>query len=90
MENKFKKIVWTQHSEIKMRQYGLSKNKILNLIRKPERIEDGIVSGTVAMMRTNKVFNNASFKKSLRLDLKVKTRWQPAFAKALDGQAHHA
>lgn len=67
-----KKIIWTQHSEIKMRQYGLSKSKILNLLRKPERIEDGIVNGTTAMMRTNKVFNNSTYKKTLRLDLKVK------------------
>lgn len=60
MENKFKKIVWTQHSLIKMKQYGLSKIKILNLLHKPERTEDGIVVGTVAMMRTNsaKNFNN--------------------------------
>jgi hypothetical protein len=79
MENKFKKIVWTKHSEIKMKQYGLSKNKILNIIRKPERTEEGIVLGTTAMMRTNKVFSNATFKKNLRLDLKVKT--SPALLK---------
>jgi len=50
---KFKKIVWTQHSEIKLKQYGLSKSKISSIIHKPERIEDGIVPGTTAMMRTN-------------------------------------
>ena len=73
IENRFKKIVWTKHSEIKLKQYGLSKAKISSLIHKPERIEEGIVLGTTAMMRTNKVFNNNTFKKNLRLDLKVKT-----------------
>lgn len=71
--NQFKKIVWTQHSEIKLKQYGLSKSKISGLIRKPERIEEGIAPRTVAMMRTNKIFSNASFKKNLRLNLKIKT-----------------
>jgi hypothetical protein len=73
LENNFKKIVWTQHSEIKLKQYGLSKAKISSLIHKPERIEEGIVEGTTVMMKTNKVFTNNSFKKNLRLDLKVKT-----------------
>jgi hypothetical protein len=73
IETKFKKIFWTQHSEIKLKQYGLSKAKISSLIHKPERVEDGIVLGTTVMMKTNKVFNNSSFKKNLRLDLQVKT-----------------
>ncbi|MBM3206210.1 MAG: hypothetical protein FJZ43_01125 [Candidatus Staskawiczbacteria bacterium] len=51
-----KKIHWTEHSKIKMRQYGLSKTKLINLIYKPERKEEGIVPGTVAVMKTNKVF----------------------------------
>lgn len=79
MEIKHKKIVWTQHSLIKMKQYGLSKTKIIHIIHKPERVEDGIVPGTGAMMKTNKVFNNSTFKKSLRLDLKV--RINPALLK---------
>ena len=51
----FRKLVWTQHSEIKMKQYGLSKSKLSNILRKPERKEQGIVPGTTAVMRTNKV-----------------------------------
>jgi hypothetical protein len=70
----FKKLVWTQHSEIKMRQYALSKQKILGILRKPERKEKGIAPGTTAVMKTNKVF-----KKTIPL-LKGKT--QPALAKA--------
>ncbi|MCX6719533.1 MAG: hypothetical protein NTV36_00245 [Candidatus Staskawiczbacteria bacterium] len=52
----YKKIVWTEHSKIKMRQYGLSTQKLLNILRKPERKEKGIVPGTVGVMKTNKIF----------------------------------
>jgi len=53
----FKKLHWTDHSLIKMRQYGLSKTKLLNILRKPERMEVGIVPGTTAVMQTNKKYN---------------------------------
>lgn len=53
----FRKIVWTDHSKIKMRQYGLSVSKLLQILRKPERKEKGIVDGTTAVMKTNKVFS---------------------------------
>src|SRR3989344_1832399 len=52
------KLHWTQHSEIKMRQYGLSKTKLINLLYKPERKESGIVPGTRAVMRTNRSSRN--------------------------------
>ena len=56
MITKFRKLFWTEHSKIKMRQYGLSKQKLLNILYKPERKEQGIVPGTTAVMKTNKVF----------------------------------
>ncbi len=52
----FRKTFWTEHSKIKMRQYGLSKQKLLNILSKPERREKGIAPGTMAAMRTNKIF----------------------------------
>ncbi len=55
----FKKYFWTEHSKIKMKQYGLSKQKLLGILSNPERRELGIVPGTFAMMRTNKVFFKA-------------------------------
>ncbi len=58
MMAKFRKLVWTEHSKIKMRQYGLSKQKLLGILYKPERKEQGIVPGTTAVMRTNKKFGN--------------------------------
>ena len=39
-----------------MRQYGLSKQKLLGILYMPERKEKGIVPGTMAVMKTNKVF----------------------------------
>lgn len=56
MANNYKKLYWTEHSKIKMRQYGLSKQKLLGILSRPERKEKGIVPGTVAVMKTNKVF----------------------------------
>jgi len=52
----YRKLFWTEHSKIKMRQYGLSKQKLLGILYKPERKEQGIVPGTTAVMKTNKVF----------------------------------
>jgi hypothetical protein len=52
----FKKIHWTEHSKLKMKQYGLSKQKLLGILSRPERREKGIVPGTLAVMKTNKVF----------------------------------
>jgi len=56
MVQAFKKLHWTEHSKIKMRQYGLSKQKLSGILHKPERKEKGIVLGTTAVMKTNKIF----------------------------------
>ena len=55
----YKKLHWTEHSKIKMRQYGLSKQKLLSILYKPERKEKGIAPGTTAVMKTNKTFFRA-------------------------------
>lgn len=54
-----------------MRQYGLSKTKLINIIYKPERKEKGIVPGTIALMKTNKLY-----KKSPKAVV-VQKKWQP-------------
>lgn len=64
MSGKFKKLHWTEHSKIKMRQYGLSKTKIINLLYKPERKEKGIAKGTLAVMKTNRSYSRAKNKKT--------------------------
>ena len=57
MANSFKKNIWTQHSQLKIKQYGLSKQKLLGILYGPERKEQGIAPGTTAVMKTNKSFS---------------------------------
>lgn len=57
MSGDYKKIFWTEHVKIKMRQYGLSKGKLLKLLRAPERKEQGIAPQTVALMQSNKSYS---------------------------------
>jgi len=64
-----RKLFWTEHSKIKMRQYGLSKQKLLGILRRPERKEKGIAPGTTAVMKTNKVFFKAK-------QITVKQAWK--------------
>jgi len=45
------KVFWTKHSKVKMRQYGLSEKRVLRILRKPERKEEGIAPKTVAAMQ---------------------------------------
>jgi hypothetical protein len=45
------KYFWTMHSIEKMRFYGLSEQKILGVVRRPQRKEDGVVKNTVAVMQ---------------------------------------
>lgn len=51
LQRENEKIVWTQHSKLKMRYYGLSDKRVLKILRKPERIEEGIAPKTVAAMQ---------------------------------------
>jgi len=44
-------IYWTKHSKSKMRQYRLSEKRVLTILRKPDRKEEGIAPGTIAAMQ---------------------------------------
>lgn len=44
------KYYWTQHVGEKMHYYGLSEQKVLSVIKKPYRTENGIAKDTVAVM----------------------------------------
>ena len=46
-----KEFYWTNHAIFKMRCYGLSAQKILGVIKKPTRKEEGIVKNTIAVMQ---------------------------------------
>ena len=45
------KIQWTKHSKTKMRQYRLSEKRVLRVLRKPGRREEGIAPQTLAAMQ---------------------------------------
>ncbi|MCL4404106.1 hypothetical protein M1432_02075 [Patescibacteria group bacterium] len=45
------KYVWTSHSRVKMRQYGLSESRVKRIIRFPARHEEGIVPKCIAVMQ---------------------------------------
>ncbi len=48
-----KHFVWTDHSKSKMIQYFISETKIKELIKKHERLEEGVAPKTVAVMKRN-------------------------------------
>jgi len=45
------KLIWTKHSEAKMRFYHLSKQRVRRVLNSPKRIEEGIAPNTIAMMQ---------------------------------------
>ncbi len=45
------KIIWTEHSKIKMRQYRLSESRVKRILRFPKRLEVGVAPDTVAGMQ---------------------------------------
>ena len=45
------KISWTRHSKEKMRQYRLSEKRVLRILRKPDRKEEGVAPETIAAMQ---------------------------------------
>lgn len=51
---------WTEHVKFKMQHYGLSAQKILGVISRPARLEEGIVKNTIAVMKpiNSKIVNN--------------------------------
>ena len=42
---------WTNHSQIKMKQYMLSESRVKRVIRNPQRVEKGIAPNTLASMQ---------------------------------------
>ncbi len=62
------KIIWTRHSEKKLKQYQLSKSRILRVIKKPYRIEEGIAPKTIALMvpaKIKKINNKKTWKQEI-------------------------
>jgi transcription antitermination factor NusG len=45
------KYEWTKHAAYKMKQYGLTAQRILRVVKNPQRVEEGIVKNTIAVMQ---------------------------------------
>lgn len=45
------KYFWTEHAKFKMKYYGFGAQRILGVIRRPKRKEEGIVENTIAVMQ---------------------------------------
>ena len=45
------KYEWTQHAAFKMKQYGLTAQRILRVVKNPQRTEVGIAKNTIAVMQ---------------------------------------
>ena len=45
------KYEWTQHAIIKMRHYGLTAQRILRVVKNPQRVEEGVAVNTIAVMQ---------------------------------------
>jgi hypothetical protein len=48
---RLKALRFTAHSRFKMKQYGLSEQRVKRVLHAPSRVEHGIAEGTVAMMQ---------------------------------------
>lgn len=58
--------IFTLHAQYKMKQYGLSEQRVRSVIRNPRRREEGIVPKTVAVMQPV----------SVKRDLKKEEKWK--------------
>lgn len=48
------RIQWTKHAREKMYYYRISEKKVKKILKNPERIEEGIAPGTLAVMKRKK------------------------------------
>lgn len=45
------RVFWTRHAKQKLHYYRLSEKRVLRVLRRPDRKEEGIVEGTIANMQ---------------------------------------
>ena len=65
------KYQWTQHSLKKMRYYGLTPQRVIRVIRSPERIEKGIADKTIAVMQPTSSRRNEKGQKTWKSEIWV-------------------
>jgi hypothetical protein len=69
-----KDILWTRHSRFKLRQHSLSEGRVRRALNSPDRIERGIATGTIAMMKREKAVKNEFEVWVMVVDTKVSRR----------------
>ncbi len=62
---------FTMHAQYKMRQYGLSEQRVKSVIRSPKRREEGIVKDTVAVMQPVSVKRSTDGKEAWKQEIWV-------------------
>ncbi len=45
------KYIWTKHAQAKMAYYNISPSRVKRIMKTPQRIEEGIATGTKAFMQ---------------------------------------
>jgi hypothetical protein len=65
------KYFWTEHAKMKMRQYGLSVQRIKRVIRQPLRTEKGIAERTIAVMQPQSFRRNEKGEKDWKSEIWV-------------------
>lgn len=82
------KYEWTQHAAFKMKQYGLTAQRILRVVKNPQRTEEGIVKNTIAVMQPASLRTKdgkRTWSQEIWAMYQIK-RKSPAFAKAMAGE----
>lgn len=79
------KYQWTSHAIFKMRQYGLSEQKIRNIIKSPFRKEEGIVKKTVAVMQPTSLRSDNHQKKTWKQEIWVMYKTVNRNQESVDG-----
>lgn len=82
------KYEWTKHAVLKMRQYGLTAQRILRVVKNPQRTEEGIAKNTIAVMQPSSLSTKDGkriWNREIWAMYQVKGK-SPAFAKASAGK----
>lgn len=65
---------WTNHSKRKMKQYGLSEQRVKRVINNPKRKELGIAPGTIALMQPNSSKHTSEIWAMYQIKPKIKNK----------------
>ena len=81
--------VWTNHSVDKMRQYGLSEQRVRSVLHTPKRKEEGIAPNTIAVMQSTGTKKHPSEVWVMYQEINPKSEIRnpkPFFVKTMEGK----